>query len=139
MMRFYEDAGLSVPAVKILAMQASDGSSAAVDLTYWLGATEADRTYYAASDPGVDDIVVSISDDAGGAALPVTALRLALAAEDLDTATPGAALVVGTEVVSGSGGAVAVHVRVDSATIAAAIYDNLTLAVTPLISQYTGP
>ena len=80
MMRFYEDAGLSVPATKLKAMQAADGSSAPVDLTFWLGSTETDRSYYAASDPGVDDIVVSIT---GGATLPATALRLALAVTPL--------------------------------------------------------
>lgn len=134
MMRFYEDAGLSVPATKLKAMQAADGSSAPVDLTFWLGSTETDRSYYAASDPGVDDIVVSIT---GGAGLPASALRLALAAEDLATATPGAALTLGTEIASGAG-AVAVHVRVDTAALTAGIYTNLALAVTPLISQYTG-
>lgn len=134
MMRFYEDAGLSVPATKLKAMQAADGSSAPVDLTFWLGSTETDRSYYAASDPGVDDIVVSIT---GGATLPATALRLALAEEDLATATPGAALTIGTEIASGAG-AVAVHVRVDTAALTAGIYTNLALAVTPLISQYTG-
>ncbi len=134
MMRFYEDAGLSVPATKLKAMQAADGSSAPVDLTFWLGSTETDRSYYAASDPGVDDIVVSIT---GGAGLPASALRLALAAEDLATATPGAALTIGTEIASGAG-AVAVHVRVDTAALTAGIYTNLALAVTPLISQYTG-
>jgi len=133
-MRFYEDAGLSVPATKLKAMQAADGSSAPVDLTFWLGSTETDRSYYAASDPGVDDIVVSIT---GGATLPATALRLALAEEDLATATPGAALTIGTEIASGAG-AVAVHVRVDTAALTAGIYTNLALAVTPLISQYTG-
>lgn len=135
MMRFYEDAGLSVPATKLMAMQAADGSSAPVDLTFWLGSTETDRSYYAASDPGVDDIVVSIT---GGAGLPATALRMALAAEDLATATPGAALAIGTEVLSGSVNAVAVHVCVDAAAIAAGIYENLSLATNPLISQYTG-
>lgn len=134
MMRFYEDAGLSIPATKLMAMQAADGSSAPVDLTFWFGSTETDRSYYAASDPGVDDIVVSIT---GGATLPATALRLALAAEDLATATPGAALTIGTEIASGAG-AVAVHVRVDTAALTAGIYTNLALSVTPLISQYTG-
>jgi len=134
-MRFYNDAGLSMPATKLKAMQASDGSSPAVDFTFWLGSTEIDRAYYAASDPDVDDIVVSIT---GGATLPASALRLALAPEDLDTATPGAALSIGTMVTSGSANAVAVHVRVDTAALAAGIYNNLALTTVPLISQWTG-
>lgn len=138
MIGFFEDAGMSVPAVKLKAMQASDGSSAAVDFIYYLASDDADRTYYAASDPDVDDIVVSIVDAAAGASLPPTALRLALAAEDLDTATPGAALAIGTALASGSVNAVAIHVRVDSAAIAAGIYENLSLATNPLISQWTG-
>ncbi len=138
MIGFFEDAGMSVPAVKLKAMQASDGSSAAVDFIYYLVADDVDRTYYAASDPDVDDIVVSIVDAAAGASLPPTALRLALASEDLDTATPGAALAIGTALVSGSVNAVAIHVRVDSAAIAASVYENLSLATNPLISQWTG-
>lgn len=138
MIGFFMDAGMSLPAGKLKAMQASDGSSAAVDFVYWLVADDVDRTYYAASDPGVDDIVVSVVDAAAGASMLPTTLRLALSAEDLATATPGAALAIGTEVLSGSVNAVAVHVRVDSAAIAAGIYENLSLATNPLISQYTG-
>ena len=138
MIGFFGDAGMSVPAVKLKAMQASDGSSAAVDFIYYLASDDADRTYYAASDPDVDDIVVSIVDAAAGASLPPTALRLALAAEDLATATPGAALAIGTALASGSVNAVAIHVRVDSAAIAASVYENLSLATNPMISQWTG-
>lgn len=138
MIGFFEDAGMSLPATKLKAMQASDGSSAPVDTVYYLAADDVDRTWYAASDPGAGDIVVSIVDAAAGASLLPNTLRLALAAEDLDTATPGAALVVGTEVLPGSGSAVAIHIRIDSAAIAAGIYENLSLATNPLISQYTG-
>lgn len=138
MMRFYGDAGMSVPAWKLKAMQANDGSSAAVDFVCYLAADDVDRNYYAASDPDVDDIVVSVVDAASGTALPPTALRLALAAEDLDTATPGAALAIGTVIGSGSVNAVAIHVRVDSAAIASGIYENLSLATNPLISQWVG-
>lgn len=136
MIGFFEDSGMSLPAVKLKAMQASVGSSAPADFVYWLATNDTDRTWYAASDPGADDIVVSVVDAASGAELPSTALRLALASEDLATATPGAALAVGTEVLPGT--PVAIHVRVDTASIASAIYDNLTLTVNPLISQFTG-
>ncbi len=138
MIGFFEDSGLSLPATRLRAMQASDGSSAAVDVVYYLGAADVDRTWFAASDPGVDDIVVSVVDSASGTALLPNTLRLALAAEDLDTATPGAALAIGTAVDPGSGSAVAIHIRVDSAAIAAGLYENLSLATNPLISQYTG-
>lgn len=138
MIGFFEDAGMSVPATSLKAMQANDGSSAAVDFVHYLAADDVDRTWYAASDPGTDDIVVSVVDAAAGASLLPSTLRLALAAEDLATATPGAALAIGTEVLSGSVGAVAIYIRVDAAAIAAGIYENLSLATNPLISQYTG-
>ena len=138
MIGFFQDAGLSMPAWKLKAMQANDGSSAAADFVYYLAADDVDRTWYAASDPGAGDIVVSVVDAAAGASLLPGTIRLALAAEDLDTATPGAALVVGTEVFPGSVNAIAIHIRIDSAAIAAGIYENLSLATNPLISQYTG-
>jgi hypothetical protein len=135
MIGFFEDSGLSTLAASISAMQASNGSSAAVDRQLWLGCDDVARAYYAASDPGVDDIVVSISDDSGATELPPTALRMAFNDFDLGTATPGAALTIGTEVGPGSANAVSFWVRIDSAAIAGAVYDNLRLTTNPLISQ----
>ena len=135
MIGFFEDSGLSVPFAGITAMQASDGSSAAVDRQVWLGVTDTDRAYYAASDPGTDDIVVSIIDAASGASLLPSSLRLAFDAGGLDTATPGAALAIGNYVGPGSAEAVSFMIRIDTAAFASGVYDNLSLTTNPLISQ----
>jgi len=135
MIGFFEDSGLSVPFAGITAMQASDGSSAAVDRQVWLGVTDTDRAYYAASDPGTDDIVVSIIDAASGASLLPSSLRLAFDAGGLDTATPGASLAIGTDVQPGSVNAVSFMIRIDTAAFASGVYNNLSLTTNPLISQ----
>ena len=135
MIGFFYNSGLIMPAESISAMQASNGSSSAVDNQLWIGVTDLTRAYYAASDPGVDDIVISIVDDSGATELPPTALRLALLQADLGSATPGASLTIGTEVGPGSANAIAFWVRIDSAAIAGAVYDNLTLTTNQLISQ----
>lgn len=135
MIGFFEDSGLSMPSVGIGAMQASDGSSAAVDRQVWIGVTDTDRAYYAASDPGTDDIVVSIVDAASGTSLLPSSLRLAWDSGGLDTATPGAPLAIGTDVQPGSLNAVAFMIRIDTAAFASGVYDNLSLTTNPLVSQ----
>ena len=83
MIGFFDDSGLSVQSAGITAMQATDGSSAAVDREVFIGVTDTDRAYFAASDPGVDDIMVSIVDAESGTSLLPSSLRMALDAGDL--------------------------------------------------------
>lgn len=135
MIGFYMDSGLAVPASLLTAMQASDGSPPAAVRTVWLGTTETDRAWYAASNPGVANIVVSIDDSAGGAALLPATLRLALSEGGLASATPGSALVIDTEIGPGSANAIAVWVGIDIGAMDSGAYDNLSLVTNPLISQ----
>jgi hypothetical protein len=135
MIGFFDDSGLSVQSAGITAMQATDGSSAAVDREVFIGVTDTDRAYFAASDPGVDDIMVSIVDAESGTSLLPSSLRMALDAGDLGAATPGAALAIGTDVQPGSVNAVSFWVRTDTAAFAAGVYDNLSLTTNALISQ----
>ena len=123
---FYADAGLATPAPSIYAVQSSDGSAAAVDRVVYLGSPAAAKRFLASSDPGVDQITVSIA--SGGAGVPASALRLALTQGGLDSSTPGAPLDVGVEIISGAGNAVPVHVRIDAGVLASGLYSNLTLA-----------
>lgn len=124
---FYSDAGLTVPLIGLDATQATDGSAAAVDRVVWLGAPVAGRAFQADSDPGVDPVVVSVVDAATGLQIPATSVRLAATAGGLASATPGAPVALGAEIVSGVGNAPEVHVRIDAAAIAAGVYDNLSL------------
>lgn len=131
---FFLDSGLAQPAARLSATAAADGSGSSEHVFYF-GGTDATRKHVAASDPGVDQIEVSIEDSAGGTALLPSALRLATTQGGLGSATPGAALSVGTSIIGGSAHAVAVWVRVDAPAIDAAIYDNLWLVTNALLSQ----
>lgn len=134
---FFLDSGLAQPAARLAATAAEDGIGYS-DHCFYLGGTDATREHVAASDPGVDDIEVSIADDAddaGGMALLPSALRLAATQGGLDTAMPGDPLAVSASIAGGAAHAVAVWVRIDAPAIGAAIYDNLTLATNALISR----
>lgn len=135
MIGFFDDSGLSVQSAGIAAVQSTDGSFAAVDRQVWIGVTDTGRAWYAASDPGVDDITVSIIDAESGASLLPSSLRLAFDAGGLDTATPGASLAIGTDVQPGSVNAVSFMIRIDTAAFTSGVYDNLSLTTNSLISQ----
>lgn len=127
-LRFYQDAGMSVSLVLLEAVQTDDGGAAAVDRVVYLGSPVAGKKFQAASAPGSAQIVLSAVDAGAGLQIPASTLRLALSSGGLAGATPGAALNLGTEILSGSGNALPVHVRFDAAAIAAGVYDNLSLA-----------
>lgn len=127
-LRFYQDAGMTVPANLLEAIQADDGNAAAVDRVAYLGAPVAGKKFQSAGAPGSAQIVVSVADSATGLQIPSNTVRLALSSGALSSATPGAALNVGTEILSGSGNAVPVHLRFDAAAIVAGVYNNLSLA-----------
>lgn len=124
---FYQDAGLTTPATLLQATQAADGSAAAVDRVVYLGSTTAGKKFQAASDPGVDAISVSIADAASGSSVAASAVRLATSSGGLGSATPGAALALGTQILSGVANAIAVHVRIDTPPLATGVYTDLSL------------
>ncbi len=124
---FYQDAGLTVSLSRIDALQASDGNAVAVDRVIYLGSTVSGKKFQDAVDPGAEPIVLSVVDSLTGLQVPSNTLRLALSGGGLDAATPGAAINLGTELLSGTGNALPVHVRVDAIAIAAGAYDNLSL------------
>lgn len=126
-LRFYQDAGMTVPANLLEAIQADDGNAAAVDRVAYLGAPVAGKKFQSAGAPGSAQIVVSVADSATGLQIPSNTVRLALSSGGLPGATPGAPLNVGAEILSGAGNAVPVHVRFDAAAIAAGVYNNLSL------------
>jgi len=131
---FFQDAGLAQPASWLSATAAADGAGSS-DHVFYLGGTDAAREHVAASDPGVDPIEVSISDNAGGTLLLPSALRLALTQGGLATATPGDPLAVASVIPGGAANAVAIWVRVDAPEIGAALYTNLSLTSNDLISR----
>lgn len=129
-LRFYQDAGMTVPLSSLSAVQADDGNAAAVDRVVYLGSPVSGKKFQAASAPGTAQISLSVVNAGGVAQIPATAVRLALSSGGLASATPGAALDVGLEILSGSGNALPVHLRIDGPAIAAGNYVNLSLATT---------
>ena len=82
------------------------------DFVLYLGSNTAANKIEADSDPGVDQITVSITDSDPGNNLEDTDVKLALSNAGLTGATGGADLDLGTVINGGVGNAVAIHIRV---------------------------
>lgn len=98
-----------------------------VDAQIWFGSTGSSLKARADSNPGVDAISVSIVDSASGSGEPATAIKLATSQGGLASATAGASLSIGTQVLSGSGNAVSFWARIDDATATVGSYTDLKL------------
>lgn len=118
-LKFYTDAALTTELTTLEINQLFDGSSPDVDKIIYWGSVIAGRVFKATSDPGVDPIVIDIIDASAGAGIEDTNLKLALTSANLDSATAGASLTVGTQVLSGVGNAIAIHARSDTPTLSA--------------------
>ncbi len=124
-LRFYRDAGMTLPMDRLDVVQSDDGGAPPADQVVYLGSLNFGKIYYADSNPNVDAITVSVA--AGGAGIPASAVRLALSAAGLAGATPGAPLGAGVAITAGVAHAVAVHVRIDADAVAAGVHENLSL------------
>lgn len=130
---FFDDAGLTTPSASIGATQADDGTSSAVDRVVYLGSTAAGKKFQADSNPGADQVVVSITDSAGSSGLAPTAIKLATTAGSLNTAVAGASLSLGTQVLSGIANKVPIYVRIDTPAVPSGTYTDLSLTTNTLI------
>lgn len=129
--QFYADAGLTTPLTQGGVTQISNGP--AVDSLIYFGSTAAGTKLQAATDPGVDPVTLEALDSAPATGIAATALRFALSAAGLDSATPGAALVLGTTLLSGAVNAVPVFVRTDSGIATPGTYADLALRVADVV------
>lgn len=134
-LKAYNDAALSSQLTKLAALQKTDGSSGAVDFVIYLGSTAIGRKIEAASSPGVDNIVLSVADDNGAVGQTAQAVKLATTAAGLDTATAGDPLPLGLEILSGTGNAVEVHVRIEATNLLAGNYTDLSLDTNELVES----
>ncbi len=87
----------------------------------------------ALSNPGVDDIAVSIVDADVGSGHEADEITLALTAAALDTNVAGASLVLGTTLLSGVSEAVEVHYRVANAVDTPSVSSELSLSWTETV------
>jgi len=121
--KLFTDAALTTEqAGDLVATQAADGSSSPIVFSLYFGslgsagADTDDRKLEAESDPGVDDVLLQIVDSTPGVDHLPTEVKLALTAVGLSSATPGAPLVLGTTVLSGTLNALTIWIEVDDAT-----------------------
>lgn len=134
-LQFYSDAALSSPLTKANVVQRSDGATGPVDQVAYLGSGVANKKIRAASNPGVDNIVLSVVDADGPTGQTAAAVKLATSLAGLDSAVAGDPLTLGTEILSGAANAVAVHIRIEDQTATVGTYTDLSLQTNELVES----
>jgi hypothetical protein len=130
---FHTDASLLVPlATNIVVPQRIDGSDGAQPTRLYLGDVDSGLVYEEYTDPGVNNIEVSITDDAPGSGNPVTDVKLASTQPGLATAVPGDPLVIGLSITSGTGGAEEVWIEVEDSVQTVRTSTELKIVVSSL-------
>jgi hypothetical protein len=132
---FFSDAALTVPVTTLTFVHAIDDSLPFVKQRLYLGSPDATKYFQAASDPGVDDIEVSLTDPDGGDGFLTTHVKIAASSLLLDTATPGAAYVVGTQIDGGAGNGEEVWFQVIDTNLVSGTYPMTP--TTNLVAQFT--
>jgi hypothetical protein len=100
----------------ITAVQNLDGTTGRQDFPLWIGSVTASKTLQADSNPGTDQIALSIVDASPGSGHPASEVKLATTQGGLAGATGGASLNVGTTILSGVVNAVPFWVGVQDST-----------------------
>lgn len=115
--KIYTNAGLTTEFTGSLsASQNANGSTGRQDFQLWLGSVAASKTLQADSNPGVDQIALSVVDSAVGTGHPASEIKLATTQGGLAGATGGASLNLGTAISSGVGNAVTFWVGITDST-----------------------
>jgi hypothetical protein len=131
---FFSDSALTVPITTLAAVMQIGGTP--VDKVVYFGSATASRVAKASSNPGVDQIAVSIVDATLGGGHPATEIKLATTNGGLAGATGGAALNLGVQVASGSANAVPLHIRWTDSVGTVETATELSLACND-INEYT--
>lgn len=130
--QFWNDAALTVAGVSN-PVQQSDNSLAPVQEQKWLGRPDGNFLYRANSNPGVDNIVISVV--SAGTGEPTTAVKLATTQAGLADAVAGASLTVGLSMLSGVANAFTFWAQYDDAVLVAGTYANLSLQTNAVQQQ----
>jgi len=129
-LKFYTDSGLTNELVgNVIIPQNQDGSTGDVDGVLYLGSVASNKTFQADSDPGVDQIAVSIADSnvAVGVSPEASDIKLATSNGGLAAAVAGDPLNVGLTLTSGAGNKVEVHFRQITPTAPIGTYTEISL------------
>ena len=114
--KFYSDAALTTLVTVPLTFSQTEPTPTPEDKLIYFGSVASGKTIEATSDPGVDQIAVSTVDSASGSRSPATDVKLSLTLGGLATATAGAPLNLGTQVLSGTANAKSIYIRVLDST-----------------------
>lgn len=136
---FYHDSALTTPVTTldpVTATQDELDTLSPVDKQVWIGAPDAGLVAKAHSNPGVDEIVVSILDVGAGAGETVAAIALATSQAGLDSAVPGDPLSIGTQILSGIGNAATIWLRLNDTTGVLGVYTDVYPVVNTLRLSY---
>lgn len=127
---FYSDAGLTVPITTLRHY------STQADRLIYFGNPTSGRQLQDAASPGVDNVLVSVVDSAGGSGLAASSVKLSATSGGLTGATGGAALSLGHTVLSGAVNAKPIHLRFDtSAGTLGSDYTDLSLSIPDVIES----
>lgn len=115
-------------ATDTLGAQAINGSSGTG--VFYVGTSDTAKKLQAASNPGIDSIVVSIVDASPGGGVEESHIKLAASEPALSSATGGASLALGTELTGGT--AYEVWYQWDN-SVGAGTYTEITLEIVPRV------
>ena len=104
------------------------------DGVFYVGTPNAANQVQAASEPGVDPIVVSIVDATPGADVEVADIKLAASQVDLGSAVPGASLSLGPTIAGGQVTAKPVWYRWTN-NEAGGVYTDISLEIVPRVES----
>jgi len=131
----YHDANLTNPVEAVdplVTEHNADGSTGNVDTHLYFGCPTASLQAQASSDPGVDDIMLSIADAIPGNSHAKTVIKLASTQLGLATAVAGDPLNIGITVLSGAANKVDVWVRVNEGAQPVVNWTDLSLETNEL-------
>jgi len=134
-LNLYLDSGLTTQAsLPLVFIQDAAATLPPHQRRFYVGSPDATGTSFsAASNPGVDQIVLSIVDSAGGSGQPASAIKLATTAGGLASATGGASLNLGLAIASQPAGAVEVWVQFDDTTAVLGTDTAISLNINELL------
>lgn len=132
---FFSDPALTTPINARLQFIQDAIAPQPLDKVIYFGSRLSGRVCKAASNPGVDPVVLSVVDAASGAGSPAGDVRLALSSSGLASALGGQPLNLPAVIAGGQAGAVAVHLRVLDSTGASGIHVDLALQ-TGVLKEY---
>lgn len=128
--KFYHDAGLTqeIASGNTLAATQDGGISfGPVTKTIYFGSNNSASKAQVTANPGIDPVIVSIDDAAGGSGAPATEFKLALSAGGLSSAVAGASLSLSATLTGGVANAVPIYTQRSSALTVVGDYTDISL------------